>query len=183
MLASSFSFSLIEWIMVERHHIAILFFLLYSLSFTFYFYSDVNRPKLCCVCLILVAATHGARHAFFTFNNSAQHVEEKKKKEEKKEHTAQEQYCCSVYLQDSERVSNVKDHFFYKERQRSNYQMSFRRSSTRVKPPKATIKILCVGDGSIGEYLKSHVFLPSFSKTYTFIFILNIFSMQEKLVY
>ncbi|CAF1305448.1 unnamed protein product [Rotaria magnacalcarata] len=29
--------------------------------------------------------------------------------------------------------------------------MSFRRSSTRVKPPKATIKILCVGDGSIGK--------------------------------
>jgi len=29
--------------------------------------------------------------------------------------------------------------------------MSFRHSSTRIKPPKATIKILCVGDGSIGK--------------------------------
>ncbi len=37
--------------------------------------------------------------------------------------------------------------------------MSFRRSSTRVKPPKATIKILCVGDGSIGEFFKWFLFL------------------------
>lgn len=44
--------------------------LFYSLSFTFYFYSDVNRRKFCCVCLILVEATYGARHAFFTFNNT-----------------------------------------------------------------------------------------------------------------
>jgi len=29
--------------------------------------------------------------------------------------------------------------------------MSFRRASTRVKNPKGTIKILCVGDGSIGK--------------------------------
>ncbi|CAF1292568.1 unnamed protein product [Adineta steineri] len=45
--------------------------------------------------------------------------------------------------------------------------MSFRRSSTRVKPPKGTIKILCVGDGSIGKTCLLTVFATNeFPTTY-----------------
>jgi len=40
------------------------------------------------------------------------HRREEEKKKEKEEHTGQEQYRCSLYLQDSERACRIVNHFF-----------------------------------------------------------------------
>jgi hypothetical protein len=53
----------------------------------------------------------------FLHSTTAPSAQKRRKEEEerKEEHTGQEQYRCSLYLQDSERVCRVVNHFFIKE--------------------------------------------------------------------
>ena len=144
---------------IDRHRIALDFI---SLSFPFYFHGDVNRCKVSCVYLTLVAATYGApSRIFYIQQQRLARSEEEKEKKEKKKKKAKERRSTRgesstvVHCICKTRNERATLEVTFQTAKRSTVSMSFRRSSTRTKPPKATIKILCVGDGSIGEYLKS----------------------------